>query len=69
MGAGLFWLYQAYGKVIQGDLTAEQALIEAQGLADTYEACLATAGDYSRDTWLPCLQETDPTLPAFLFAQ
>ena len=69
MGAGLFWLYQAYGKVIQGDLSAEQALIEAQGLADTYMDCVATAGDYSRDTWLPCLQETDPTLPAFLFAQ
>ena len=69
MGAGLFWLYQAYGKVVQGDLTAEQALVAAQELADSYMDCVAAAGDHTRDTWLPCLQETDPTLPAFLFAQ
>jgi multiple sugar transport system substrate-binding protein len=69
LGGGLYWLYQAYGKVVRGEQSPEQALDEAQDLAATYQQCVQAAGRTDRQTWQGCLQETDPSLPAFLFAQ
>lgn len=68
LGGALFWLTQAYGKVVSGELTAEEALAEAQGLAERYRGCVLAADDITMDVWRACVMETDPTLPEFLFA-
>ena len=67
LGGALFWLGQAYGQVIDGEATVEEALDTAQQMADDYRACIIAAGDASEDTWQACVQEIDPTLPSFLF--
>jgi ABC-type glycerol-3-phosphate transport system substrate-binding protein len=67
LGGALFWLGQAYGQVIDGEATVEDALGTAQQMADDYRACVMAAGDVSEDTWQACVQEIDPTLPSFLF--
>lgn len=67
MGGALFWLTQAYGKVVSGERGVEDALDEAQDLAERYRACVIAADDFGTDTWQRCVAETDPTLPAFLF--
>ncbi len=68
LGGGLFWLTQAYGKVLDKKSGVEEALNEAQKLADQYRACMVAAGDYGQKTYESCLKQTDPTLPAFLFS-
>jgi ABC-type glycerol-3-phosphate transport system substrate-binding protein len=57
------WLYRAYGQVLAGESSAEQALQEAQRLADDYRACVA-GRDASTEhgAWEACLVETDPAL-------
>jgi ABC-type glycerol-3-phosphate transport system substrate-binding protein len=67
LGGALFWLGQAYGQVIDGEATVEEALDTAQQMADDYRACVIAAGDASEDTWQSCVQEIDPSLPGFLF--
>jgi ABC-type glycerol-3-phosphate transport system substrate-binding protein len=67
LGGALFWLGQAYGQVVDGEATVEEALDAAQQMADDYRACIIAAGDVSEDTWQGCVQEIDPTLPSFLF--
>jgi multiple sugar transport system substrate-binding protein len=69
LGGGLFWLTQAYGKVLEKKSGVEEALNEAQKLADRYRACMVAAGDYGQKTYEGCLKQTDPSLPAFLFSQ
>jgi len=69
LGGAVLWLTQAYGQVLEGQATVEQALDQAQGLADAYRACMVAAGDYSQKTWQGCLRQTDPSLPDFIFAQ
>ena len=69
MGGAMFWVFQAYGKVLRGEAEAEGALDEAQRLAEAYQDCLIAAGDTSQETWQGCLKATDPTLPDFIFAQ
>ena len=67
LGGAIYWYGQAFGQVIEGEATAEEALDAAQKLADDYRACVIAAGDFGQDTWEACLKEIDPTLPAFLF--
>jgi multiple sugar transport system substrate-binding protein len=69
MGGALFWVFQAYGKVLEGEMSAEEALAEAQELAEEYQACLAVGGDYSGEAWRACLKKVDPSLPDFILAQ
>ena len=67
LGGALFWLGQAFGQVLEGEATVEEALGAAQKLADDYRACVIAAGDFSSETWQACVQEVDPTLPSLLF--
>jgi multiple sugar transport system substrate-binding protein len=67
LGTSIFWLGQAYGRVVEGELSVEDALAAAQQLADDYRACVVAADDFSEETANACAQEVDPTLPAFLF--
>ncbi|MBN1402347.1 MAG: extracellular solute-binding protein, partial [Anaerolineae bacterium] len=69
LGGALFWVFQAYGKVLEGEMSAEEALAEAQELAEEYQACLAVGGDYDGEAWRACLKQADPGLPDFILAQ
>ncbi|MBN1657334.1 MAG: extracellular solute-binding protein [Anaerolineae bacterium] len=67
LGVGILWLGRAYGQIVEGEATPEEALAAAQDLADDYRACIVAAGDFEAETWEACAQEVDPTLPAMLF--
>jgi multiple sugar transport system substrate-binding protein len=67
LGGALYWLGQAYGQVVDGKASVEEALDTAQKLADDYRACVVAGGDYSQPAWQACVKATDPTLPDFLF--
>lgn len=69
VGGGLFWLYQAYGQVLEGRAEVEEALDAAQRLAEQYRACIIAAGRFDRAAWQGCLKRTDPSLPDFIFSQ
>jgi multiple sugar transport system substrate-binding protein len=68
MGGALYWLGQAYGQVLDGKATVEEALDNAQKLADDYRACVVASGDFSRKSWQACVREIDPSLPSILFS-
>lgn len=67
LGMGLIWLGQAYGQVIDGEASVEEALATAQQVASDYRACLIAADDFGADSQEQCAKEVDPTLPDFLF--
>jgi multiple sugar transport system substrate-binding protein len=67
LGGALFWLGQAYGDVIDGEASVEEALDTAQRMADDYRACVVGAGDFGQQTWQACVKQIDPTLPDYLF--
>jgi ABC-type glycerol-3-phosphate transport system substrate-binding protein len=67
MGMAIIWLGQAYGQVVDGEATVEEALAQAQELADDLRACVIAAGDFGSETGEECAKEVDPTLPDFLF--
>jgi multiple sugar transport system substrate-binding protein len=69
LGGALFWFGQAYGKVIEGETSVEEALDVAQQFADDYRACLVAKDDFGEEAWQACAQEIDPSLPSFLFGQ
>jgi len=63
-----YWLFQAYGQVLRGEASVEEALNTAQRMADDYRACVMAHDAFSnREGWQACLKEVDPTLPDFLF--
>jgi ABC-type glycerol-3-phosphate transport system substrate-binding protein len=68
LGGAIYWYGQAFGQVIDGRASVEEALDAAQKLADDYRACVIASGDFGQEAWLACVQETDPTLPGFIFA-
>jgi ABC-type glycerol-3-phosphate transport system substrate-binding protein len=68
LGGALFWLGQAYGQVVEGEASVEEALGAAQDLAEEYRACVIASGDFGRDSWEACVKQVDPTLPDFLFS-
>jgi ABC-type glycerol-3-phosphate transport system substrate-binding protein len=67
LGGAIFWLGQAFGMVVDGEASVEEALDAAQKLADDYRACVIAAGDFGDETWQACVKEVDPTMPDFLF--
>jgi ABC-type glycerol-3-phosphate transport system substrate-binding protein len=67
LGGAIYWYGQAFGQVIEGKASVEDALDTAQKLADDYRACVVAGGDMSQAAWQACAKQTDPTLPDFLF--
>jgi hypothetical protein len=64
----IFWLYGAYDQIVTGQLGVEEALSEAQQLADEYRACVIAADAFDDvPAQEACMLEIDETLPAFLF--
>ena len=64
----IFWLYGAYDQILNGEMGVEEALENAQQLADEYQACVIVADAFNDDdAQKACMMEADDTLPAFLF--
>ncbi len=64
----LLLLSKAYGQVIEGEASVEEALVAAQQTFDEYRACVIAHDAFAdQDEALACLGEVDPTLPASLF--
>jgi multiple sugar transport system substrate-binding protein len=68
LGGAIYWYIEAYGQILEGEASVEEALDNAQKLADDYRACVVAGGDFGQEAWQACVQETDPSLPSFLFA-
>jgi multiple sugar transport system substrate-binding protein len=64
----IYWYGQAFGQIVDGKASVEDALAVAQKLADDYRACVIAGGDFGQKAAQACAKETDPTLPDFLFA-
>ena len=65
-----YWLFQAYGRVLEGRVSVEEALRDAQRKADEYRICVvAHNAFYHQEEWQVCSKEVDPTLPDFLFGE
>jgi multiple sugar transport system substrate-binding protein len=67
LGWGIFWYGQAFGKILEGEATVEEALDAAQKLTDDYRACVIAGDDFSDKAAQACVKEVDPTIPDFLF--
>ncbi|MDY6876225.1 MAG: extracellular solute-binding protein [Chloroflexota bacterium] len=68
LGGSFFWFGQAYGRVLEGEASVEEALDAAQEMADDYRACIIAHDAFSdREQSRACLREADPTLPDSLF--
>ena len=67
LAGAIYWYGQAFGQVLEGKATVEEALDAVQALADEYRACVIAGDDFSQAALEACIQEVDPTLPAFLF--
>jgi multiple sugar transport system substrate-binding protein len=62
------WLYGAYSEIVKDGLSVEEALENAQQLADDYRACVIAADAFDdEEAQQACMLEIDETLPAFLF--
>ncbi len=62
------WLYSAYSQIVKDGLSVEEALENAQQLADEYRACVIEADAFGDEkAQQACMLEVDDTLPAFLF--
>jgi multiple sugar transport system substrate-binding protein len=69
LGYPVLWLYEAYSDVISGEVGVEEALDNAQHLADEYRACVVAADAQSdEDGQKACMMEIDDSLPEYLFA-
>jgi ABC-type glycerol-3-phosphate transport system substrate-binding protein len=67
LGGGSFWLAQAYHRIVEGEASVQEALADAQALADDYRACVIASGNLDEPAWQRCVLETDPTIPPSLF--
>ncbi len=66
MGPGIFWLGRAHAEVVDGELTVEEALENAQLMFEDYRACIiANDGIGNGDVQDECLEEVDPSLNLF----
>jgi ABC-type glycerol-3-phosphate transport system substrate-binding protein len=64
----IVWLYSAYSQIVKDGLSVEEALENAQQLADEYRACVIEANAFDdEDAQQACMLEVDETLPPFLF--
>jgi multiple sugar transport system substrate-binding protein len=68
LGNAIYWYGQAFGQIVDGKASVEDALDAAQKLADDYRACVVAGGDFGQEAARACVKQTDPTLPDFLFA-
>lgn len=65
-----YLLFQAYGRVLEGEAGVETELNTAQGKAGEYRTCvIARDAFYHQEDWKACLKEVDPTLLDFLFGE
>ncbi len=70
LSGGLYWLGRAYSQAVEGEASVEEALNAAQKMSEDYRACVVVEEAIAdQKKWLACMQEVDPTLPAFLFNQ
>jgi len=69
LGSATFWLSQAFGQIIEGKASIEEALDIAQRLADDYRACILASSDSAEGAMQACMKATDPTLPDFGMVQ
>jgi ABC-type glycerol-3-phosphate transport system substrate-binding protein len=61
-----YWLIQAYDQAVQGEATVEEALDEAQRMADNYRACVIARDAFDvREEWYACVSEVDPANTLF----
>ncbi len=61
-----YWLIQAYDQAVQGEATVEEALDEAQRMADEYRACIIVRDAFDdREEWDACVSEVDPANTLF----
>ena len=59
MGPGIFWLGRAHAEVIDGELTVEEALENAQLMFEDYRACIiANDGIGNGDVQDECLEKS-----------
>jgi ABC-type glycerol-3-phosphate transport system substrate-binding protein len=64
----VFWLYNAYDQILNDGTPVEEALENAQHMADEYRACVITAEAFNDDdVQKECMLEIDNTLPPILF--
>lgn len=64
----VIWLYGAYSQIVRDGLSVEEALENAQQMADDYRACVIAAEAFDdEDAQKACMLEIDETLPPFLF--
>jgi ABC-type glycerol-3-phosphate transport system substrate-binding protein len=68
LGYAMFWMGQAFGQIVEGEASVEDALDAAQSQAEAYRACLIGKDDFSEESAQTCAKEVDPTLPDYLFA-
>lgn len=68
LGTAMYWYSQAYGQIVDGKVSVEEALGAAQQMADDYRACITADGSYGEEAIKTCAKQVDPTLPDFLFA-
>jgi ABC-type glycerol-3-phosphate transport system substrate-binding protein len=63
----IFWLAKAYGQVVDGAVSADKALADAQKLSDDYRACVVQ-NDAQSDTQQQrkCIKQVDPSIPDLL---
>jgi multiple sugar transport system substrate-binding protein len=70
LAGGIYWLGRAYDQVVNEQASVEAALDAAQKMAEDYRACVIVDDAISDEAaWQACMQEVDPSLPAFLFNQ
>jgi multiple sugar transport system substrate-binding protein len=70
LAGGIYWLGRAYDQVVNEQASVEAALDAAQNMAEDYRACVIVDDAISDEAaWQACMQEVDPSLPAFLFNQ
>lgn len=67
LGSATFWLSQAFGQIVEGKASVEEALDTAQRVVDDYRACILASSDFAEGAAQACMKATDPTLPDFLF--
>lgn len=62
------WLTRAFGRIVAGEVTVEEALAMAQETADAYRTCVITSDALSdQGKQDDCAITADPTLPDFVF--
>ena len=63
----ILWLTDAYGQAVEGKVSVEKALADAQQMADDYRACVVqNNGQSDTQQQRKCVKQVDPSIPDFL---